>query len=161
MKKIASIILLVFAVVFTTDAQQKRKRMRKEKMTPEQSATLAVKRMALNLELSDAQQRKIKPLLVAQMKEKQALWKEIKKAKTEKEKITAEKRFKEANARLDSQLAFQKKMKTILNAEQYEKFKKMQAAKKRIGKRKKGAMKRRMKMRRVKELKEKERKEGN
>ncbi len=158
MKKIASIILLIFVVVFTTDAQQKRKRFIKEKMTPEQHATLAVKKMTLFLELSDAQQRKIKPLFIAQAKEKHAMWEQMKAAKDKKKQISAEQRFKNANSRLDSQIEFQRKMKSILSAEQYEKFKKAKAVKKRKG-RKMGAVKKRMKMRKLKELKERRMKE--
>lgn len=161
MKKIVSVLLLVFAVVFTTDAQHKRKKMRKERMTPEQHATLAVKKMTLHLELSDAQQRKIKPLLLAQAKEKHAMLKKMKEAKDKKEQISAEKKFKKASAHLDRQIAFQRKMKTILNAEQYEKFKKMHNARKRMMKRRKGEALKRMKMRKLKEKRRKELEENN
>lgn len=159
MKKIVSLIVLVFAIVFSTSAQKKRKRIQKERMTPEQHATLAVKKMALHLELSDAQQRKIKPLVLAQAKEKHAAWKQMKEARGKKQEISAEKRFKNANARLDSQIAFQRKMKSILNAEQFEKFKKSQVLRKRMGKRRMGAVKKRMKMRKMKEMREKKMKE--
>lgn len=143
MKKIASILFLVLAVVFTTDAQQKRKRMKREQMTPEQQTTLAVKKMALALELSEAQQRKVKPILLAEMTARAAARKQMQQARKNQEKASAKKRFETANAHLDRQLAFQKKMKSILNAEQFEKFRKMQARRKMAGKK-------RMEMRRKK-----------
>jgi vacuolar-type H+-ATPase catalytic subunit A/Vma1 len=55
----------------------------------------------------------------------------MKKMREEKKKVEADQRYKRANAALDKKLAFQKEMKSILNAEQYEKFQKMSKARKR------------------------------
>ena len=76
MKKIISILVLVFAVTFTTQAQKKRgERGQKEsKLTIEQHTTLAVKKMTLALDLSDKQQKQIKPLLMAKMAEQMELF---------------------------------------------------------------------------------------
>ena len=64
MKKIISILVLVFAVTFTTQAQKKRGERGENgsKLTIEQHTTLAVKKMTLALDLSDKQQKQIKPL---------------------------------------------------------------------------------------------------
>jgi len=158
MRKIASILVLVFAFTLTTQAQKKRKRMQKEQLTVKQQATLAVKKMTLALELSDAQQRKITPLITSQITDRRAQFEKIKKLKEAKKKPTADERYKHQNERLDKQIAFQKEMKSILNSEQYEKFQKMARAKKR-GARKKIAKHKKMKM--IKERKEKRQKDDH
>ena len=125
MKKVVSILVLVLAFSFTTQAQRKHKKGNFEKLTSEQKATLGVKKMALALDLSDAQQRQVKPLLKQQMEERKAAHAKMKAAKEAGKKPTADQRFKMQNTRLDKQLAFQNRMKKILNDEQFEKFKKM------------------------------------
>lgn len=151
MKKLASILVLVFAFTLTTQAQKKRKRMQKDPLTVEQQATLMVKKMTLALELSDAQQRKVTPLITAQITDRRANLERMKKLKEAKKKPTADERFKFQNERLDKQIAFQKEMKSILNKEQYEKFEKMSAMRKRGAKKK---MAQRKKMKWLKEKKE-------
>jgi hypothetical protein len=128
MKKIASILILVFAFTLTTQAQKRGKRMQIEQLTVEQQTTLRVKKMALALELSDAQQRKITPLVAEQITNRRAEFERMKKMKEEKKKPTADERFKHQNERLDKQIAYQKEMKSILNKDQYEKFQKMAKA---------------------------------
>lgn len=147
MKKIISTLFLVLAIVFTTDAQQKRK-MKKE-MTVEQAATLAAKKMTLELDLSNTQQRKMKNLLITQITERRAFREQMRKAREEKKQLSSDERYERANDRLDKQLAFQKEVKSILDADQFEKFKEMEvkkrmATRKRMGNRmKKMAMKKR------------------
>ncbi|MCI2229136.1 hypothetical protein MC378_08155 [Polaribacter sp. MSW13] len=71
MKKLASILVLVFAFTITTQAQKKRKQKRPQ-FTTEQQVDLAVKKMTLDLDLTDAQQRKIRPLINAQIADRKA-----------------------------------------------------------------------------------------
>jgi hypothetical protein len=153
MKKIASILILVFAFTLTTQAQKRGKRMQKEQMTVAQQTTLAVKKMTLALELSDAQQRKITPLISAQITDRRAQFEKMKKFKEEKKMPSAEERYKNQNSRLDKQIAFQTEMKSILNKEQYEKFQKMAKARKRGAREK---MQKRRKMKWLKERKERQ-----
>jgi hypothetical protein len=63
MKKIASIVLLVFAFTLTTQAQKGKKKMRAEKLSTEQQTILAVKKMTLALDLTTSQQNQLKPLI--------------------------------------------------------------------------------------------------
>jgi len=156
MKKLVSVLILVFAFTLTTQAQKKRERMQQEKLTIEQQATLAVKKMALELDLTKAQQRKLQPILEKQIAERRVQFEKMRKAREEKRKIEKEERYKRANEALDKRLAMQEEMKSILNAEQYEKFKKMNHARKR-GMEKK--MMARKKMKHLKEHEEKIRKE--
>lgn len=125
MKKVVNILIFVLAFTLTAQAQKRHKKGKWKQLTTEQQATLSVKKMALALDLSDAQQRQIKPLLKQQIADKKANWEKLKKQKENDKKLTTDERFKMQNARLDKQLAFQKQMKRILNDEQYAKFKKM------------------------------------
>tara|TARA_R110001632_G_scaffold18712_15_gene57682 strand:- start:105 stop:572 length:468 start_codon:yes stop_codon:yes gene_type:complete len=154
MKKIASLLILVFAFSLTMQAQKKRKRMPKEKLTVEQQATLAVKKMALELELTAAQQRKLTPIITKQITERRAQGDKMRKAREEKKKVEATERYDRANKMLDKRLAFQKEMKSILTTEQFEKFKEKSK------KREKG-MKMMKKKKKMKHLKEKKKEKEN
>ena len=125
MKKLSSILVLVFAFTITAQAQKKGKKFNGEKLSTEQQTTLAVKKMTLKLDLTEAQQRQIKPLLAEQFADRKAKFEKRKNAKKEGVKISADERFTKENIRLDKEIAMQKKMKSILNADQYEQFKKM------------------------------------
>ena len=134
MKKLVSLLVFVLAFTISTQAQKVKhvKRVhKKDNLTAEQRATISVKKLALVLDLSKAQMNRIKPLLAKQMKDKAAMHKKMKAAKENKKRVSKG-GFDQMNKRLDAQIAFQKKMKNILNEKQYEKFKKM----KKHGKRK-------------------------
>jgi len=130
MKKLASILVLVFAITFTTQAQKKRggNGERGPKLTAEQQATLAVKKMALTLDLSEKQQNQIKPILISKMEERKASMEKRKANKERKEdrkKPTADEMFAMQSKRLDKKIAEKKEMQNILSKEQFEKFEKM------------------------------------
>jgi Spy/CpxP family protein refolding chaperone len=150
MRKIASVLVLVFAFTFTAQAQKQRRGEKRDPLTVEQQTTLMVKRMTLALELTDAQQRKIKPLITQQMTERRAKREEMKKRRDEKKRMEANERFELQNEMLDKRIAFQKEMKSILNSKQYEKFQEMSKQMKKKGK---DRMQKMRKMRRFKERK--------
>ena len=135
MKKLASLLVFVFALTITTQAQrgEHNKRVHKEdNLTSEQRATISVKRLALALDLNKSQINRIKPLFAKQMKERSAMHKKMKAAKKGVKKRVAKRSFAQMNKQLDAQIDFQNKMKNILTEKQYEKFKKL----KKHGKRK-------------------------
>lgn len=146
MKKVASILAFVLAFTVSTQAQrgeQHGNRMHKgDNLTVEQKTTLAVKRLALTLDLSNAQMQKIKPLITKQMTERAAMHKKMKAAKTAGKKRVAKGGFEKMNKALDAKLDFQNKMKKILTEKQYDTFKKLKSHKKR---KMKGKMKKKMK----------------
>ncbi|SDR67823.1 hypothetical protein SAMN05216503_0330 [Polaribacter sp. KT25b] len=136
MKKIASILILVFAFTVSTQAQKKEKRNeRGPKLTVEQYTDLAVKKMTLALDLTDKQQGQIKPIISAQAAAKKAEMQSRKENRDANKKPSADEIYEMKSKQLDNQIAFKNKMKDILNKEQFEKFEKM--AKKRKGKGKK------------------------
>lgn len=132
MKKIASILILVFAFTLTTQAQKKGKRNNDKgpKLTVEQFSDLAVKKMTLALDLSDKQQGQIKPLISAQVAAKKAAMESRKENRDANKKPSADEIYAMKSKQLDNQIAFKNKMKDILNKDQFEKFEKMKKGRK-------------------------------
>ncbi|MFT6700038.1 MAG: protein CpxP [Porticoccaceae bacterium] len=128
MKKIASILILVFAFTLKGEAQKKRKEER-PKLTVEQYSNLAVKKMTLALDLSEKQQEQIKPLISAQIASKKVVMQKIKEKITKKQRPTGDEIYAMKSKHLDNQITFKNKMKNILNKEQFEKFEKMKKGK--------------------------------
>ena len=129
--------LIVIAIAFISlqgIAQERRgdhrKSDRKERpqtlkdLKPEEAATLRTKKMALHLDLSDAQQKEIYKMNLANAKERQAKMEATKKMKESDEKPSKENRYSLMNERLDKQIAQKKQLKSILTEEQFEKLEK-------------------------------------
>lgn len=132
--------LLMIAIAFLTinaTAQEKiqnnqkkamtAKKEMQQSMTPEQTAELQAKKMTLHLDLTDKQQVQVQQILLEEAKErdskKEARQHQQVQATTA--KITTEEKLQVKNDRLDHQIEFKRKMKTILNPEQYKKFEEM------------------------------------
>jgi Spy/CpxP family protein refolding chaperone len=136
MKKLASILVLVFAFIVTVQAQKK-ERERGPKLTVEQHTALAIKKMTLGLDLTNKQQDEIKPLITAQAVAKKAAIESRKENRATNKKPSADEIYAIKSKQLDNQIAFKNKMKDILNKEQFEKFKKMKEERKGEGEMKK------------------------
>ncbi|MHB0754518.1 hypothetical protein [Polaribacter sp. M15] len=146
MKKVVSILVLVFVFTLTTQAQQKKGHKRPQ-LTVEQHTELAVKKMTLALDLSTKQQNEIAPLLKTQAEKRKAAMEKRKEMRKNETKPTADEIYAMQSKRLDNQIAFKNSMKEILNKEQFEKFEKMNKGRKMRGKmkkNKKGMKERRM-----------------
>ncbi|WP_431165946.1 hypothetical protein [Tenacibaculum halocynthiae] len=135
MKKIIGFLVFAISISTSVNAQKEKK----ERMTVEQQSELAVKKMALKLDLTDSQQRRVKPLLAEQINDKKELRSKRKAMKESGKKPSADERYAVANSRLNKLIAFKTEMKSILNEKQYERFEKMTA--KKMHKRKKKAKK--------------------
>lgn len=124
MKKIIGI--LVFVIAFTVQAQHKKQQNRKKmNFSLEQRVELAVKKMTLSFDLSESQQEKIKPLLMAKAEERKKVMEARKKAKQDQKKPSSDEIFEMKMKRMDNMIAMKNSMKEILNKEQFEKFEKM------------------------------------
>lgn len=148
-------ILVVAIIAFTTSTNAQRERHHDKNMedfTIEQHTNLAVKRLTLDLDLTESQQKQIKPLLEKQFTERKAMKEKRKAAKKAKQKPTAEERYAMHSKMLDDQILRKRKMKSILTKEQYDKFEKMHH-------RKEMKMRKRMEKHKEKKLR-KERKEA-
>ncbi len=118
MKKV--VFVLIAFIVLNTQAQGERSHKGND-LTPEQMATLRTKQLTLDLELNEAQQAKVFALSKKTAEEMKAM-----KAERKENKQTMGKdRFEMKNQILDKKIAIQKEMKTILNEEQFEKWKKI------------------------------------
>ncbi len=100
--------------------------------TPEEMAQLQTKKATLLLDLTDSQQKKVEKLHLENAKERQA-FREARQAKRKdgSGNTNKEERLKMANQRLDKQIEMKKKMKKILNDEQFEKWEVFQTQKQR------------------------------
>ncbi len=132
MRKIASILVLVFAFTLTTQAQkQGRKKGRQEgpKLTIEQHTNLAVKKLTLALDLSNKQQNQVRPLISAQASIRKATMLKREENKDTDKRPTSDEIYEMKIKKLDNQIAFKSKMKDILSKEQFEKFSEMRKRK--------------------------------
>ncbi len=131
---LAIVTLNVSAQERKTDSQKsvvkERMEMRQD-MTAEEMASLQTKKMTLHLDLTSAQANEVEKLLLIEAKNRKEKMAE-RKANMDKAdaiKPSKEDHLKMLNARLDHQIEMKKNMKSILNAEQYEKFETMQSNK--------------------------------
>lgn len=125
MKKVITLLVLVFAFIFSTQGQNKKAK-RASKLTIEQQTTLAVKKMTLALDLSEKQQNDIKPILMAKITERKMAIKKRKAAKKAKERPSADEIYEMKMKQLDGLILIKSKMKNILDEKQYERFEEMQ-----------------------------------
>ena len=116
-------------------------------LTPEEAAALKTKKMTLQLDLTSAQQSQIMKMNIEEAKERKAKRAEREKGK-ERAKLSKTERLSKMNNHLDKKIAAKKKMKSILNEQQFEKWEKSQKQKgrkmKKRGERKKGERSERM-----------------
>lgn len=128
MKKV---ILTLVVTVFLTASSFAQKRQHKKgshtDFTPEQKVSLMVKKMALSLDLTTSQQQKLKPILLDANRQREAAKKEHKANKEAGKKLSNDEKYSLMNQMLDKKLAFQAKMKKVLNDEQFAKWKKVSA----------------------------------
>ena len=113
MKNIITLLVLVFAFTFTTQAQRKDRKASPKKM---------LKKMTKELNLTEAQQGEIKVLLETQFEERKALNEQRKAMKEAGEKPTKELRKEMREERAAKETAMNSQMASILNPEQLTKF---------------------------------------
>ena len=89
--------------------------------TPEQRASLKTKKLTLALDLSEAQQQKVEKLQLEQARDRAAR-REARKAENSRENRSSEERYDALSEQMDKRIAYQREMKSILTAEQFEKW---------------------------------------
>lgn len=122
MKKVLIIIALLagFTSVAQWGERHSQERMSLKDLTPEQRATLSSKRLAMALDLSDAQQRQVKELHLQRTMERNSRMEEGRKTgEASRTMASPDERFERLNARLDQQLAYRASLKKILTEAQY------------------------------------------
>ncbi|WP_324025451.1 hypothetical protein QSV08_19945 [Maribacter sp. BPC-D8] len=135
MKKIVMAILVMAAIsVSAQDHNMKGKRGDMKDLSPEQVATLQTKKMTLALDLNESQQAKVKTILTKDATARKAKMADRKASKEDGKKVlTSEEKYAKQNERLDYQIARKKEMKSILTADQFNKWEKMSHRKKMRG----------------------------
>ena len=126
MVRIVSLLALFISFSLTTNAQKKQLFKHKKRLTTEQLTTLKVKKMTLELELSEVQQKKLTPVITKLISERKIEADRMRESKNEVKNIDASNRYQMANKILDRKIMFQKEMRTILNEEQFKKFKRLE-----------------------------------
>lgn len=130
MKKILALLVLVVAVSFQTNAQERKRQHRQgENLTAEQIATLASKKMTLGLDLTASQEKQVFKLLEAQAQDRIEMRTQRQEMRKNNERPSEEDKYNFKVAQLDKQIAFKTEMKKVLNDEQYEKWGKIMARK--------------------------------
>jgi hypothetical protein len=120
MKKL--ILIVVFCATAISYAQGARDDA--QKFTAAERASLHTKKMTLALALDNAQSKKVYAVVLSQVEDRMAA-QAAKKEQKEGQKPSKEERLKRLNARLDSQIAHQNEMKSILTGPQFEQWKTM------------------------------------
>ena len=82
--------------------------------------------MTLELVLSEVQQKKLTPVITKLISERKIEADRMRESKNEIKNIDASNRYQMANKILDRKIMFQKEMRTILNEEQFKKFKRLE-----------------------------------
>ena len=132
MKKI---VVIALALVTLNGMAQEKKQKRMDRgdrtelrndMTPNDIADLKTKKLTLDLDLTDKQQKDVHKLILEQATTREKLRKEQQaKASDNKEKPSKDELVQRKKDRLDEQIHMKRKMKAILTAEQYAKYEKM------------------------------------
>ena len=129
MARIVSLLALFICFSLTINAQKKQFFKNKKRLTTEQLTILKVKKMTLELELSEIQQNKLTPVIKELISERSAQLDKKRELKNDVKKINPNERYQMANKILDRKIMFQKEMRTILNEEQFKKFKTLEKKK--------------------------------
>ena len=104
MKNTIGILILVIAFSFTTQAQKKYSRIQKGELSLEQKVILSVKKMTLELDLTEMQQRALTPILTQQFTELRVQRKKMRNAREEMNNLDANNKYERANQLLDLSL---------------------------------------------------------
>ena len=126
MKKLMMIALLVFGLnSFAQDNGKKANNQNdSEKMSVEQRNQLKLKKLTLDLSLTDSQQKEMSKIITEQSAKREAAIAQRKADKEKGVKPTADERFAKENQMLDERIALKARVKKILNADQFEKWEK-------------------------------------
>jgi periplasmic protein CpxP/Spy len=123
MKKIILVALLMIGTIIV--AQERNKRQQgdeKMQFTPEQKSQLMLKKMTLELDLNDSQQKEFKTIIAEKMTKMEEQKAAMKTMKEKGVRPTSDELFAMASKKLDEQIANKKRMEKILNPKQYEKW---------------------------------------
>jgi len=114
---------MLLCLTLTVTAQRGNDHQRRSELSPEQQATLTTKKMTLALDLTTQQEDNVYKVQLAQAQKRKAFMDDRK--KEDRSALTKEQRFELKAKKLDHKIALQKEMKSILTADQFELWRKM------------------------------------
>lgn len=139
MKKFILSALLISGMMVSAQQQDKparvsseNKKGRVEPLKPEQRVELRLKKMTLDLDLTEKQQIEVKKLLLADSQKNEAKWAELREKKEKNGKLTNDERFALQNEMLDNKIEMKEALKAILSEEQMTKWEESQPKNRRM-----------------------------
>ena len=115
-------LLMVGTTIFAQERNRKQQGNEMEQFTPEQRSELQVKKLTLELDLTESQQRDIKAYITDKNSKMEAHRRAMKAMKEKGTQPTRDERFAMKSKMLDEQIATKKRMEKILNPKQLEKW---------------------------------------
>lgn len=115
-------LLLVGTTIIAQERNRKHQGNKMEQFTPEQQNQLMLKKMTLELDLNDSQQKEMSAVISDKIAKKEAHKAEMKAMKEKGVKPSNDERFAMHMKMLDEQIVTKKRMEKILNAKQFEKW---------------------------------------
>ena len=113
---------MVGMTVLAQEKNRKQHRDGMEQFTPEQRTELQVKKLTLELDLNESQQKDMKAFIADKNTKMEAHRTAMKAMKDKEVKPTSDERFAMKSKMLDEQIATKKRMQKILNEKQFEKW---------------------------------------
>ena len=115
-------LLIVGTTIIAQERNRKHQGNKMEQFTPQQKSQLMLKKMTLELDLNDSQQKEMSAVISDKIAKKEAHKAEMKAMKEKGIKPSKNERFAMHMKMLDEQIATKKRMEKILNAKQFEKW---------------------------------------
>ncbi|MFD1293393.1 Spy/CpxP family protein refolding chaperone [Lutibacter holmesii] len=135
MKKIIGITVIAMLISLNITAQKNNKQQRnRSDFTPEQMATLKVKKMTLDLDLNDSQQKEIYAIEKTNAEERVKIRTQMRANRDNGVQLSSDEKFELQQTRLDKMIAHKAALKTILTKDQFTKWEENMNSRKRDGK---------------------------
>jgi hypothetical protein len=127
MKKLIIAAMLITGMASFAQEKPTHDRAQMEKLTPEQRNELHLKKLTLDLDLNDSQQKEMGKIIAEQSAKMEAAKAARLAKKDAAVKPTKDERFAKQSQMLDEQIAMKARVKKILSPEQFEKWEKMKS----------------------------------
>ena len=121
-KLIVLALLLVGTTIIAQERNRKHQGNEMEQFTPQQKSQLMLKKMTLELDLNDGQQKEMNSIISDKIATMESHKAEMKVMKEKGVRPTKDERFAMQMKMLDEQIATKKRMEKILNAKQFDKW---------------------------------------
>ena len=123
MKKLFVLALLIVgSTIHAQERSRKHQRNEMEQFTPEQKSQLMLKKMTLELDLNEGQQKEMGAIISDNIAKREAHKAEMKANREKGIRPTKDERFAMQMKMLDEDIATKKRMEKILNPKQFEKW---------------------------------------